>query len=112
MLANLRLTKENEGVRVTLDITNTGERTGAEVVQVYVGQPNCSVERPVRELKGFAKVALEPGETRRVEIVLPREAFAFWHPQQNHWTVEPGEFVIEAGVSSRDLRCRETILIS
>ena len=110
-LANMQLVKENAGVLVALDLTNTGGQAGAEVTQIYVGQPKCSVARPVRELKGFAKVKLEPGETQRVELFLPREAFAFWSAQDNAWTVEPGEFVIEAGVSSRDLRCRETLLI-
>ena len=111
-LANLRLQMERGGVRVVLDITNIGDRAGAEVVQIYVGQPECSEPRPVRELKGFAKAALAPGETRRVELFLPPEAFQFWSPRANGWTLEPGEFVIEAGVSSRDLRCRETILLA
>jgi len=108
-VANLQLEKQNDGVQVTLELTNTGERAGAEVVQVYVGQPQCSVERPVRELKGFAKVTLAPGQTQSVTLFLPREAFTFWSPVHNGWTLEAGEFVIEAGVSSRDLRCAGTI---
>lgn len=112
-LSDLVLEKTAEGgARALVSVTNTGGRAGAEVVQIYVGQPGCSVPRPVRELKGFAKVVLEPGETRRVEIELPREAFAFWHPAKNGWTVEPGEFVVEAGVSSRDIRCKTRILFA
>ncbi len=91
-------------VRVTLDVRNTGSRAGAAVVQFYVGQPVCSVPRPVRELKGFAKIELAPGEQRPVELTLPRTAFAFFHPERKQWTVEPGEFVIEAAASAGDIR--------
>jgi beta-glucosidase len=94
----------DDEVRVTVDVTNTGARAGAEVVQLYVSQPQCSVRRPVRELKGFAKVVLAPGERRTVELTLSREAFAFFHPERKRWTVEPGEFVLEAGASAADLR--------
>lgn len=102
---NLRVQKD--GVKV--NVTNTGARAGAEVVQIYVGQLNCSVERPVRELKAFARVSLQPGETRTVDLPLGPEAFAFFHPEKKAWTVEPGEFVIEAGASSRDIRQSKTI---
>lgn len=111
-LANLQLTPKEGGITVMLDLTNTGKHSGAEVVQIYVGQPKASHLRPVRELKGFAKVELAPGETRSVEIQLAREAFTYWSPALNGWTLEPGEFVIEAGVSSRDLRCRAVIAMS
>jgi beta-glucosidase len=89
-------------------VTNTGNRAGSEVVQVYVGQPGCSVERPPRELKEFAKVPLEPGTSRRVQFDLPRAAFAFWSDAKNDWVVEPGEFLIEAGVSSRRIVLKRT----
>jgi beta-glucosidase len=101
----------DDEVRVTVDVSNTGARAGAEVVQLYVGQPGCSVPRPVRELKGFAKVALAPGERRTVEVTLPREAFAFFHPERKQWTVEPGEFVIEAAASAGDPRQRVSVLL-
>jgi beta-glucosidase len=109
---NMTVEKSGDGLHVSLDLTNTGARAGAEVVQVYVGQPKCSVPRPVRELKGFEKVSLQPGEKKRVEIALHRDAFAFWHPEKNEWTVEPGDFVIEAGGSSRNLPCRATVSIA
>ncbi len=108
-LENLRLEISKVGVHALLNITNTGNRAGAEVVQFYVGQKACSVERPSRELKEFQKVALEPGETRLVEVFLPREAFAFWSPAANAWVVEAGEFGVEAGVSSRQICCTETL---
>ena len=79
------------------------------MVQIYVGQLSCSVERPVRELKGFAKVYLEPSESRRISIHLTERAFAHWSVQSEDWKVEPGEFVIEVGISSRQLILREII---
>jgi beta-glucosidase len=81
------------------------------VVQVYVGQISCSVERPVRELKGFAKVYLEPSESRRTSVDLPKRAFAYWSEQTGDWKIEPGEFVIEVGVSSRQIMLREIITL-
>jgi beta-glucosidase len=92
-------------------VKNTGARAGSEVVQIYVGQPKCSVERPVRELKGFAKVPLNAGETKTVEIPLPQDSFAFWHPGKHAWTVEPGSFTIEAGRSSRHILLKTNLTI-
>ncbi len=111
-LADLKLECAGSGVSVSLVVINTGERAGAEVVQVYVGQRSCSVERPIRELKGFAKVHLTPSESRRVTIDLPRHAFAYWSVETNEWRVEPGKFVIEVGVSSRRIVLSEGIVIS
>jgi beta-glucosidase len=109
--ANMKLEKMADGVHVRLDVTNTGHVAGAEVVQVYVGEEQCSVERPARELKGFAKVMLKAGETQNVEIVLPRDSFSFWSPVKKDWTVEPGVFTIEAGASERDIRSKENVTI-
>jgi beta-glucosidase len=102
--ANLQVKKDGDGMRASFNMTNDGKRAGAEVAQIYVGQPGASVERPVRELKGFDKVTLQPGETRRVAIELPRDSFAYWNSAQKKWTVEPGHFVIQAGASERDIR--------
>jgi beta-glucosidase len=96
-------------VRVT--VTNTGPVEGAEVVQVYVGDPTSSVARPVRELKGFAKISLAPGESGTVSIELSQRAFAFWSIRNGCWAVEAGEFVIEVGTSSRDLALRRSITV-
>ena len=106
--ADLKTEKRGETVVVSLTLTNSGAVAGAEVVQFYVGQPTATVERPLRELKGFSKVFLKPGESRRVEIVLDRRAFAFWDTNSHGWKVEPGKFVIEAGSSSRDIRLTAT----
>jgi beta-glucosidase len=110
-LGDLRVEKSAGGFRVSVDVTNSGKIAGAEVVQIYVGQLKPSIKRPVRELKGFVKVKLGPGEMRRVDVLLEKVAFAFWDSGSNDWMVEPGEFVIEAGVSSRDLRERSIFSI-
>jgi beta-glucosidase len=102
-LSGLSVESTEAGVRVSLTVQNTGGRAGSEVVQIYVGQPASSVERPPRELKEFAKVALEPGQSRRVQFDLPRTAFAFWSDAREDWVVEPGEFILEAGASSRQI---------
>jgi len=96
---------------VTASVTNTGQRAGAEVVQVYVGDVEAWVARPLRELKGFAKVYLEPGETRHVSCQLGERAFAFWSQRYRQWVVESGEFTIAVGTSSRDLVATEAITI-
>ena len=96
---------------VTASVTNTGQRAGAEVVQVYVGDVEASVARPLRELKGFVKIHLEPGETRQVSCDLDERAFAFWSRRLQQWVVESGEFLIAVGSSSRDLVATEAITI-
>ncbi|HEY5845391.1 MAG TPA: glycoside hydrolase family 3 C-terminal domain-containing protein [Microlunatus sp.] len=98
-------------VRVRATVTNTGPVAGGEVVQVYVGDRESSADRPVRELKGFAKVFLEPGESGSVDIELDERAFAYWSTRDEDWVVESGEFEIAAGSSSRDLPLHEVITI-
>lgn len=96
---------------VTVTVANTGTVAGAEVVQVYVRDVECSVARPVRELKGFAKVALEPGESRQVTIALDQRAFSFWSELLGRWVVKAGEFAIEVGQHSRDLPLVRTVAV-
>ena len=98
-------------VTVRVAVANTGRRAGVEVVQLYVGDTLASVPRPPRELKGFRKVQLAPGETREVEFVLQPRDFAFWDEAAAGWRVEPGEFVIHAGASSRALSAPLTITL-
>ncbi|HET6794224.1 MAG TPA: glycoside hydrolase family 3 C-terminal domain-containing protein [Acidimicrobiales bacterium] len=95
-------------VTVRVPLRNTGSRPGAEVVQVYMSDPECSVARPPSELKGFTKVRLEPGEERVVEVRLDPRAFRFWAPGRG-WVAEPGEFVLAAGASAGDIRGRATV---
>jgi len=90
----------DQTVTVTFDITNTGSRAGVEVAQVYVGQPNSRVPRPVKELKGYAKVTLNPGETKSVTVTLDRRAFSYYDVKAHDWTADPGEFNIVVGSSS------------
>jgi beta-glucosidase len=97
--------------QATVDITNTGDRAGSEVVQLYVGQLKCSTPRPVRELKGFARVDLKPGETRQAKLALKRDDFAYYSMSGSAWVVEPGEFEIAVGPSSRDLPLKQKIEI-
>jgi beta-glucosidase len=96
---------------VSVTVTNTGDRDGAEVVQVYVQDVESSVARPVRELKGFAKVVLAAGASQTVSIELDQRAFAFWSTQLGRWAVEAGTFVLGVGPSSRDLPLTETITV-
>jgi beta-glucosidase len=102
---------EDLAVEAAVTVTNTGATAGAEVVQVYVRDVESSVARPIRELKGFTKVWLEPGESQRVTIGLDERSFAFWSIRLGKWAVEGGEFEIAAGSSSRDLAVSQTITI-
>ena len=105
---NLQLDQESISDRDTLTVTcrvkNTGSRAGREVVQLYVRQRNPHVSRPVRELKGFEKISLEPGQEKEVRFVLDQRSFAYYEEKLHDWHVESGEYVIEIGASSRDIR--------
>jgi len=102
---------ENQLVTAKVTVTNSGKTAGSEVVQLYVRDLEASVLRPVRELKGFAKVFLAPGETQTVEFTLDRRAFAFWSVDEGRWVVETGEFELSVGSSSRDLRATAVVHI-
>ena len=91
-------------VEVSVAVTNTGPVRGKEVVQVYVGDPVASVARPVRELKGFAKVDLEPGASATATVVLAERDLSYWSTRAGGWVFEPGTFEVAVGASSRDLR--------
>ncbi|MEY2873631.1 MAG: hypothetical protein RLZZ373_1002, partial [Pseudomonadota bacterium] len=91
-------------VTVSVDVTNTGTRAGAEVVQLYVSDPVSGVDRPAQELKGFAKLALQPGETGTATITLGMRAFAWFDTARGGWVAEAGAFTLRAGASSRDIR--------
>jgi beta-glucosidase len=90
----------NAPVNVFFDIKNVGSREGAEVAQVYVGDYHASVARPVKELKGFGKVSLRPGETKRILLRLDRRAFSFFDVKKHDWSAEPGDFNIFVASSS------------
>src|SRR4051794_30418745 len=97
---------------VTVTVTNTGSIDGAEVVQIYVQDVESSVARPVRELKGFAKIRLAAGAAEDVSIELDQRAFAFWSVRHRDWVVEAGDFVIAAGPHSRDLPLTTTVTVA
>ncbi|MFN2148694.1 MAG: glycoside hydrolase family 3 C-terminal domain-containing protein [Anaerolineales bacterium] len=96
--------KDVDGVKVTVDITNTGEVPGKEIVQVYVHDHQSGLARPEKELKGFAKVELQPGETRSVSIPLDFRAFAYYHPSYHQWITEGGDFDLLIAASGEDIR--------
>ena len=87
-------------VAVSFDVTNTGSVTGAEVAQLYVSDPSAKLSRPERELKGFEKLRLAPGETKHVTLNLDARAFSYWDETAHKWTIDPGKFVLRVGDSS------------
>ena len=94
---------DNRQVVVAFDVTNTGSRAGADVAQVYVGDRHTTVPRPVKELKGFAKLDLNPGETRHVEVRLDRRAFSYYDVKNHTWTVAPGDFDVYVARSAAEI---------
>jgi beta-glucosidase len=90
-------------VTVAFDVTNSGTRAAAEIAQVYVGDRHAHVPRALKELKGFAKVELNPGETKRLQVALDRRAFSYYDVQDHKWTVAPGEFDIYVAHSSAEI---------
>ena len=111
--ANLHTSAESfldtAGLTVSADVTNTGTLAGKEVVQLYVRDQKAKLVRPVKELKAFAKVSLEPGETKTVSFKLDFRAFAYFHPGYGQWVTEDGEFDILVGSSSADIRLMKTV---
>jgi beta-glucosidase len=103
--ANLRLSADSVpysgAITVSVDVANTGDRAGDEVVQLYAGYPESAVERPVRELKAFARVSLAPGEAKTVNLVLPVRRLAYWDEERGRWWVEPVRHTILVGPSAR-----------
>ncbi|MBD5205983.1 MAG: glycosyl hydrolase [Bacteroidales bacterium] len=99
-------------VTLRVPVSNIGDREGAEVVQVYVHDKKASVERPEKELKGFAKVRVAPGQTEEAVITLGKEAFAFYDAKTHQWVVEPGDFELLIGTSSQDISTRRPIKVN
>lgn len=103
------VTADASGLTVRVTVTNTGDRDGAEVVQVYTSLPGSAVVRAPRELKGFSKVALAADESRGVEVHVRREDLAYWDTRVDAWVVESGAYVVEVGASSRDIRVAASV---
>jgi beta-glucosidase len=101
------------GVVAGLTVTNTGSRAGRDIVQVYTSKPDSRVGRPPRELTGFATTrGLEPGESQIISIAIDRNDLAYWDTRVDRWIVEPGEYGVEVGASSRDIRLTTTVEIA
>jgi beta-glucosidase len=113
--SNLAITPQSgdlsRPIAVAFDVTNAGAREGAEIAELYVGQSHSSVPRPIKELKGFAKVNLKPGETRHIQIALDRRAFSYFDVNKKDWTVDPGEFAIFVGGSSDNTPLRGAFVL-
>ena len=99
--------QSSDELKFTVDVKNSGNVNGAEIVQVYLSDLKSSVERPVKELKAFKKVFLREGESKTLEFSLDKSSLSFFDPEINNWRAEPGEFEILVGSSSRNIRLRE-----
>jgi beta-glucosidase len=99
-------------VTVRVDVRNTGKRAGDEVVQLYVRDAEASVKRPKKELRGFERISLKPGEKRTVSFSLPAEKLSFYDVKSKSFVVEPGEFQVLIGSSSEDIRVRQSFLVT
>ena len=106
-----RMGREEDTLHVSLKVTNTGTRAGKEIVEIYVRDEKSYLMRPLKELKGFAKVFLEAGETKMVEMDLPRDAFACYSPRLNRFAVEEGLFTIMACASVEDIRLTASVYV-
>jgi beta-glucosidase len=97
---------------VAVEVTNTGARAGDEVVQLYVRHLGSAVERPRKDLRGYRRVTLRPGETRTVEFPLAASALAYWNPDTHGWAVEDEPVLLEVGASSADIRLARRITVA
>ena len=95
----------------TVHVTNTGQRKGSEVVQLYLSDVKSSVERPVKELKAFRRITLNPGESSDVTLTTDRRALSFWDETAGNWKVEPGEFQVLIGNASDNITCKAKFVV-
>ena len=107
--SDISVVKEGNEAVVTFDVTNTGKVAGAEVAQVYVTDDESSIQRPIKELKGFDKVFLKPGETKTLSVRLGDEAFRFYDPYLHRFVLEDGSFTISVGASVADIRLTASV---
>ena len=101
----------DQKVTVAFDVTNTGNRAGADVAEIYVGDRHAPLARPVKELKGFAKADLKPGETRHVEVSLNRRAFSYYDVKNHQWTVAPGDFDLYVARSAAEIKLTGKVMV-
>jgi beta-glucosidase len=114
--SNLRISantlRANGQVTVSVEVTNTGRRAGDEVIQLYVQHPESQVARPIRELKGFKRITLQPGETRVVKLGLSGESLAYFDETSGHFVVENKPINILVGASSADIRLQKSVMVA
>ena len=103
--------KSGSGFKVSVDVTNTGSREGKEIVQLYISDEESSLERPVKELKGFKKISLAPGETKKVTFEISEDMLKFYDPAQKGWVLEKGKFTAHIGAASDDIRTSVDFLL-
>lgn len=103
---------QDETLEVSVAVTNTGHRAGKEVVQLYISDPASSLVRPPKELKGFQKVELQPGETKKVVFTIKERDLSFYNPYLPGWVAEPGEFEVLIGASSRDILLKKSFILN
>jgi len=111
--SNLKVSKEkfndNDTLVISFNIKNTGDVEGKEIAQLYVHDVKSSVPRPVKELKGFKKIELKPGESKTIEITLDKKDFSFWNPATKSWFAEKGKFILDVGASSRNIKLQKEV---
>jgi beta-glucosidase len=102
----------NDTMKVDFKVSNTGTSKGKEVVQIYSSKPDSRIDRPVQELKAFAKTSiLNPGETANLTFKIPLNELNYWNEQASKWTIEKGQYILHASYTSRDIRLSKDILI-
>jgi beta-glucosidase len=111
LTTSLRSLPKDSSVTVSVAVKNTGRRMGEEVVQLYVKHLQSKVERPTKELRGFRRVALQPGETKTVELPLPAKSLAYWDTSQRAFVVEPDTVEISVGGSSADEKLKTRVTV-
>ena len=109
--SNLKVTQKENEIVVSVDVTNSGTLAGSEVVQVYVSSPKENVHKPIRELKGFNKVNLEPKETKTVEVIINKEELKYWNINENKFVLEDGECDIQIGRNSKDIILNQKVVV-
>lgn len=105
---NKKVMKINEQIVITVPITNTGKRIGSEIVQLYISDLKSSLPRPVKELKGFSKIQLAPGETQEVTFLIDKQALSFFNDSRHEWVAEPGKFEAQIAASATDIKSKVT----
>ena len=108
---DLKITTTNNGAEISCMVKNTGEFKACETVQLYIGDVECSVKRPIKELMDFEKIELASGETKEVKFLVDKEQLSFYDETTNDWKFEKGEFKADIGSSSSDIRLEDSFYL-